>query len=144
MDSGRAAVVECRFFGGLDVDETAAALNLSTATVSGTGVSRGRGSSRRWPEDAGGLKLEEDTQRRTTRSSCSSIITAKRVFLLTAIRSLRFTAVRSAGFTSEGFFNETCTHGESQQCSHPVDPSGFGQAMVGRTREGAPLCRVFG
>jgi RNA polymerase sigma-70 factor, ECF subfamily len=32
-DSRRAAVVECRFFGGLDVDETAAALNLSTATV---------------------------------------------------------------------------------------------------------------
>jgi len=25
--------VECRFFGGLDVDETAAALGLSTATV---------------------------------------------------------------------------------------------------------------
>jgi len=33
MDSRRAAVVECRFFGGLDVDETAAALDLSTATV---------------------------------------------------------------------------------------------------------------
>jgi RNA polymerase sigma factor (TIGR02999 family) len=33
VDSRRAAVVECRFFGGLDVDETAAALNLSTATV---------------------------------------------------------------------------------------------------------------
>lgn len=32
-DSRRAAVVECRFFGGLDVDETAAALDLSTATV---------------------------------------------------------------------------------------------------------------
>jgi RNA polymerase sigma factor (TIGR02999 family) len=33
VDSRRAAVVECRFFGGLDMDETAAALNLSTATV---------------------------------------------------------------------------------------------------------------
>jgi RNA polymerase sigma factor (TIGR02999 family) len=33
VDSRRAAVVECRFFGGLDVDETAAALDLSTATV---------------------------------------------------------------------------------------------------------------
>ena len=33
VDSRRAAVVECRFFGGLDVDETAAALGLSTATV---------------------------------------------------------------------------------------------------------------
>jgi RNA polymerase sigma factor (TIGR02999 family) len=33
VDPRRAAVVECRFFGGLDVDETASALNLSTATV---------------------------------------------------------------------------------------------------------------
>lgn len=33
VDKRRAAVVECRFFGGLDVEETAAALNLSTATV---------------------------------------------------------------------------------------------------------------
>ncbi len=33
VDPRRAAVVECRFFGGLDIDETAAALNLSTATV---------------------------------------------------------------------------------------------------------------
>lgn len=33
VDSRRAAVVECRFFGGLDVEETAAALDLSTATV---------------------------------------------------------------------------------------------------------------
>jgi RNA polymerase sigma factor (TIGR02999 family) len=33
MDPRRASVVECRFFGGLDVDETAAALNLSSATV---------------------------------------------------------------------------------------------------------------
>ena len=33
VDSRRAAVVDCRFFGGLDVDETAAALGLSTATV---------------------------------------------------------------------------------------------------------------
>lgn len=33
IDPRRASVVECRFFGGLDVDETAAALNLSTATV---------------------------------------------------------------------------------------------------------------
>jgi RNA polymerase sigma factor (TIGR02999 family) len=33
VDPRRAAVVECRFFGGLDVDETAAALSLSTATV---------------------------------------------------------------------------------------------------------------
>jgi RNA polymerase sigma factor (TIGR02999 family) len=33
VDPRRASVVECRFFGGLDVDETAAALNLSTATV---------------------------------------------------------------------------------------------------------------
>jgi len=32
-DPRRAAVVECRFFGGLDVEETAAALSLSTATV---------------------------------------------------------------------------------------------------------------
>lgn len=33
VDKRRAAVVECRFFGGLDVDETAAALEMSTATV---------------------------------------------------------------------------------------------------------------
>lgn len=33
VDSRRAAVVECRFFGGLDIDETAAALGMSTATV---------------------------------------------------------------------------------------------------------------
>jgi len=33
VDPRRAAVVECRFFGGLDVEETAAALQLSTATV---------------------------------------------------------------------------------------------------------------
>jgi RNA polymerase sigma factor (TIGR02999 family) len=33
VDKRRAAVVECRFFGGLDIDETAAALDLSTATV---------------------------------------------------------------------------------------------------------------
>lgn len=33
VDERRAAVVECRFFGGLDVDETATALGLSTATV---------------------------------------------------------------------------------------------------------------
>lgn len=33
LDPRRAAVVECRFFGGLDVDETARALGLSTATV---------------------------------------------------------------------------------------------------------------
>ena len=33
VDPRRAAVVECRFFGGLDIDETAAALSLSTATV---------------------------------------------------------------------------------------------------------------
>lgn len=33
VDPRRASVVECRFFGGLDIDETAAALGLSTATV---------------------------------------------------------------------------------------------------------------
>lgn len=33
MDERRAAVVECRFFGDMDVEETAAALGLSTATV---------------------------------------------------------------------------------------------------------------
>ncbi|HEX6574881.1 MAG TPA: ECF-type sigma factor [Gemmatimonadaceae bacterium] len=33
VDPRRASVVECRFFGGLDIDETAAALSLSTATV---------------------------------------------------------------------------------------------------------------
>ena len=33
VDKRRAAVVECRFFGGLDVEETAAALEMSTATV---------------------------------------------------------------------------------------------------------------
>jgi len=33
MDRRRAAVVECRFFGGMDVEETAAALDVSTATV---------------------------------------------------------------------------------------------------------------
>ncbi|HVF39083.1 MAG TPA: ECF-type sigma factor [Gemmatimonadaceae bacterium] len=33
VDPRRAAVVECRFFGGLDVEETAEALDLSTATV---------------------------------------------------------------------------------------------------------------
>jgi RNA polymerase sigma factor (TIGR02999 family) len=33
VDKRRAAVVECRFFGGLSVEETAAALELSTATV---------------------------------------------------------------------------------------------------------------
>jgi RNA polymerase sigma factor (TIGR02999 family) len=33
LDPRRAAVVECRFFAGLDVEETATALQLSTATV---------------------------------------------------------------------------------------------------------------
>lgn len=33
LDPRRASVVECRFFGGLDIDETAEALSLSTATV---------------------------------------------------------------------------------------------------------------
>jgi RNA polymerase sigma factor (TIGR02999 family) len=33
VDPRRASVVECRFFGGLDIDETASALGLSTATV---------------------------------------------------------------------------------------------------------------
>lgn len=33
LDPRRAAVVECRYFGGLDVAETAAALDTSTATV---------------------------------------------------------------------------------------------------------------
>ena len=33
VDPRRASVVECRFFGGLDIDETAEALGLSTATV---------------------------------------------------------------------------------------------------------------
>jgi RNA polymerase sigma factor (TIGR02999 family) len=33
LDPRRASVVECRFFGGLDIDETAEALGLSTATV---------------------------------------------------------------------------------------------------------------
>ena len=33
VDPRRASVVECRFFGGLNVDETAAALEMSTATV---------------------------------------------------------------------------------------------------------------
>jgi RNA polymerase sigma factor (TIGR02999 family) len=33
VDPRRAAVVICRFFGGMDVEETAAALDLSTATV---------------------------------------------------------------------------------------------------------------
>ena len=33
VDPRRASIVECRFFGGLNVDETAEALNLSTATV---------------------------------------------------------------------------------------------------------------
>lgn len=33
VDQRRAAVVECRFFGGMDVEETAAALAVSTATV---------------------------------------------------------------------------------------------------------------
>ena len=33
VDVRRAAVVECRFFGDMDVEETAAALGLSTATV---------------------------------------------------------------------------------------------------------------
>jgi RNA polymerase sigma factor (TIGR02999 family) len=33
VDPRRASVVECRFFGGLDIDETAAALGLSSATV---------------------------------------------------------------------------------------------------------------
>jgi len=33
VDPRRASVVECRFFGGLDIDETAQALQLSTATV---------------------------------------------------------------------------------------------------------------
>lgn len=33
VDERRAAVVECRFFGGLDVEETALALGISTATV---------------------------------------------------------------------------------------------------------------
>lgn len=33
VDARRAAVVECRFFGDMDVEETARALGLSTATV---------------------------------------------------------------------------------------------------------------
>lgn len=33
VDERRAAVVECRFFGGLDVEETALALGISSATV---------------------------------------------------------------------------------------------------------------
>jgi RNA polymerase sigma factor (TIGR02999 family) len=33
VDARRAAVVECRFFGDMDVEETARALELSTATV---------------------------------------------------------------------------------------------------------------
>jgi RNA polymerase sigma factor (TIGR02999 family) len=33
VDPRRASVVECRFFGGLDIDETASALGLSSATV---------------------------------------------------------------------------------------------------------------
>jgi DNA-directed RNA polymerase specialized sigma24 family protein len=33
VDPRRAQVVEYRFFGGLDVDETAAAMGISTATV---------------------------------------------------------------------------------------------------------------
>ena len=33
VDERRAAVVECRFFGDMDVEETARALGLSTATV---------------------------------------------------------------------------------------------------------------
>lgn len=33
IDQRRAAVVECRFFGGMDVEETAVALDVSTATV---------------------------------------------------------------------------------------------------------------
>lgn len=33
MDDRRAAVVECRFFGDMSVDETARALDVSTATV---------------------------------------------------------------------------------------------------------------
>lgn len=33
VDTRGARVVECRFFGGLDVEETAAALGISTATV---------------------------------------------------------------------------------------------------------------
>lgn len=33
VDGRSARVVECRFFGGLDVEETAAALGISTATV---------------------------------------------------------------------------------------------------------------
>ncbi|HEX6308509.1 MAG TPA: sigma-70 family RNA polymerase sigma factor [Longimicrobiales bacterium] len=34
IDARQARVVECRFFGGLDIDETAEALGISTATVS--------------------------------------------------------------------------------------------------------------
>ena len=34
MDARQARVVECRYFGGLSLDETAAALNISPATVS--------------------------------------------------------------------------------------------------------------
>jgi RNA polymerase sigma factor (TIGR02999 family) len=34
LDARQAQVVECRFFGGLSLDETAAALNTSAATVS--------------------------------------------------------------------------------------------------------------
>jgi RNA polymerase sigma factor (TIGR02999 family) len=34
LDARQARVVECRFFGGLSLDETAAALNTSPATVS--------------------------------------------------------------------------------------------------------------
>ena len=34
LDARQAQVVECRFFGGLSIDETAEALNISAATVS--------------------------------------------------------------------------------------------------------------
>ena len=34
LDARQARVVECRFFGGLSIDETAAALDIAPATVS--------------------------------------------------------------------------------------------------------------
>ena len=91
-----------------------------------------------------GLTSKEDIQRAEAQAlNHSGVITAKRLPYVTVKRSLSFTAVRLAGFTSERFQDEACTHGE-RQGEQPFDSGGFRQALVGRTREGAPLCCVFG
>jgi DNA-directed RNA polymerase specialized sigma24 family protein len=64
----QARVVECRFFGGMSVEDTAAALDVSRARSSATGRSRGRGSAARcrsgWTSRADGGPVAESRMTR--------------------------------------------------------------------------------